>query len=142
MKKYDYDFKISVVEAYKNGLNYKEIREKFHVTKTCFYDWLKLYNTKVHQKEKTFTYKQYEELQKKFEKISRELEIIKLSHCFADSPRKQKEEAIERLIDKFHQNQTKKNINFLEKRESPTRDFFFLYRKCDCYLINIKMVIA
>lgn len=101
MKKYDYDFKISVVEAYKNGLNYKEIREKFHVTKTCFYDWLKLYNTKVHQKEKTFTYKQYEELQKKFEKISRELEIIKLSHCFADSPRKQKEEAIERLIDKF-----------------------------------------
>lgn len=101
MKKYDYDFKISVVEAYKNGLNYKEIREKFHVTKTCFYDWLKLYNTKVHQKEKTFTYKQYEELQKKFEKISRELEIIKLSHCFADSPRKQKEEAIERLVDKF-----------------------------------------
>ena len=64
MKKYDYDFKISVVEAYKNGLNYKEIREKFHVTKTCFYDWLKLYNTEVHQKEKTFTYKQYEELQK------------------------------------------------------------------------------
>ena len=55
MKKYDFDFKISVVEAYKNGLNYKEIREKFHVTKTCFYDWLKLYNTKVHQKEKTFT---------------------------------------------------------------------------------------
>ena len=101
MKKYDFDFKISVVEAYKNGLNYKEIREKFHVTKTCFYDWLKLYNTKVHQKEKTFTYKQYEELQKRFEKISRELEIIKLSHRFADSPRKQKEEAIERLIDKF-----------------------------------------
>lgn len=32
MKKYDFDFKISVVEAYKNGLNYKEIREKFHVT--------------------------------------------------------------------------------------------------------------
>lgn len=24
MKKYDFDFKISVVEAYKNGLNYKE----------------------------------------------------------------------------------------------------------------------
>lgn len=42
MKKYDFDFKISVVEAYKNGLSYKEIREKFHVTKTCFYDWLKL----------------------------------------------------------------------------------------------------
>ena len=48
--KYDYDFKISVAEAYKNDLTYKEIRGKFHVTKTCFYDWLKLYNTKVHQK--------------------------------------------------------------------------------------------
>ena len=56
--KYDYDFKISVVEAYKNGLTYKEIRGKFHVTKTCFYDWQKLYNTKVHQKEKTFTKKE------------------------------------------------------------------------------------
>ena len=42
MKKYDYNFKISVVEAYKNGLTCQEIREKFHVTKTCFYDWLKL----------------------------------------------------------------------------------------------------
>lgn len=27
MKKYDYDFKISVVEAYKNGLTYQEISE-------------------------------------------------------------------------------------------------------------------
>ena len=42
----------------------------------------------------------------------------------------------------LHQNQTKKNINFLEKREGPITDFFFLYRECDCYLINIKMVIA
>lgn len=64
MKKYDFDFKISVVEAYKNGLTYQEIREKFHVTKTCFYDWLKLYNTKVHQKEETFTYKQYKKIEK------------------------------------------------------------------------------
>ena len=42
----------------------------------------------------------------------------------------------------LHQNQTKKKIDFLEKREGPITDFFFLYRKCDCYLINIKMVIA
>ena len=42
----------------------------------------------------------------------------------------------------LHQRQTKKNINFLEKREGPITDFFFLYRECDCYLINIKMVIA
>ena len=28
----------------------------------------------------------------------------------------------------LHQNQTKKNINFLEKRKSPITDFFFLYR--------------
>lgn len=42
----------------------------------------------------------------------------------------------------LHQNQTKKKIYFLEKREGPITDFFFLYRECDCYLINIKMVIA
>ena len=41
----------------------------------------------------------------------------------------------------LHQNQTKKNINFLEKREGPITDFFFLYWECDCYLINIKIVI-
>lgn len=47
MKKYDFDFKISVVEAYKNGLNYKEIREKFHVTKTCFYHYLTIGQKKI-----------------------------------------------------------------------------------------------
>ena len=52
MKKYDFDFKISVVEAYKNGLNYKEIREKFHVTKTCFYDWLNYTTQKSTKKKK------------------------------------------------------------------------------------------
>lgn len=29
----------------------------------------------------------------------------------------------------LHQNQTKKNINFLEKRESPKRTFSFLYKE-------------
>ena len=33
----------------------------------------------------------------------------------------------------LHQRQTKKNINFLEKRESPTRDFFFLYLNAIVY---------
>ena len=34
--KYDYDFKISVVEAYKNDLTYKEIRENFMWLKLVF----------------------------------------------------------------------------------------------------------
>ena len=33
----------------------------------------------------------------------------------------------------LHQNQTKKNINFLEKRKSPITDFFFLYRNAIVY---------
>ncbi len=101
MKKYTIKFKEIIIKEYKNGTSYKEIKEKYNVPKTCLYDWLKLYSIKVHKDEKIFTYKQYEDLQKKFEKVSRELEIIKLSHCFADSPRKQKEEAIEKLMDKF-----------------------------------------
>mgnify|MGYP002707777413 CR=1 FL=1 len=101
MKVYNTRFKITIINEYKNGTSYKEIKEKYNVPKTCLYDWLKLYSIKVHKDEKIFTYKQYEDLQKKFEKVSRELEIIKLSHCFADSPRKQKEEAIEKLMDKF-----------------------------------------
>ena len=36
MNKYDYDFKISVAEAYKNGLTYKEIRENFMWLKLVF----------------------------------------------------------------------------------------------------------
>lgn len=101
MKVYNTSFKITIINEYKNGTSYKEIKEKYNVPKTCLYDWLKLYSIKVHKDEKIFTYKQYEDLQKQFEKVSRELEIIKLSHCFADSPRKQKEEAIEKLRDNF-----------------------------------------
>lgn len=64
--------------------------------------WLaKIIQHKSPPKRKNFYIQAIRRIAKKFEKISRELEIIKLSHCFADSPRKQKEEAIERLIDKF-----------------------------------------
>ncbi len=101
MQHFTKEFKETITNEYKNGTIYKENREKYSVPKTCLYDWLKLYSIKVHKDEKTVTFKQYEDLQKKFEKVSRELEIIKLSHCFADSPRKQKEEAIEKLMDKF-----------------------------------------
>lgn len=101
MQKFKKEFKEKVINEYRNGLNYKEIKQKYGVSKTCLYDWLKLYPIKVHKNENTFTYKQYEDLQKKFEKVFRELEIIKQSHCFANSPRKQKEEAIEKLMDKF-----------------------------------------
>ena len=101
MQHFTKEFKETIIKEYKNGTSYNEIREKYNVPKTCLYDWLKLYNIKVHKDEKIFTYKQYEDLQKKFEKVSKKLEILKLSHCFADSPRKQKEEAIEKLMDKF-----------------------------------------
>lgn len=73
MKKYTIKFKEKIISEYKNGISYNEVREKYNVPKTCLYDWLKLYNIKVHKDEKIFTYKQYEDLQKKFEKVSRDL---------------------------------------------------------------------
>lgn len=94
MRKFTKEFKEIIINEYKNETSYKEIKEKYNVPKTCLYDWLKLYNIKVHKNEKTFTYKQYEDLEKKFEKVSRELEIIKLSHCFADSPRNKKKKQL------------------------------------------------
>lgn len=76
MQHFTKEFKETIINEYKNGKSYKVIRKKHNVPKTCLYDWLKLYSIRVHKNEKVFTYKQYEDLQKKFEKVSREIEII------------------------------------------------------------------
>lgn len=74
---------------------------KYSIPKTCLYDCLKLYKVKTAKDKNCFTYEQYIKLQKQLAKVSRELEIIKLSNCLPSSPIQQKEEAIARLKDKF-----------------------------------------
>lgn len=102
MKKYTKEFKQKVVDEHKSGMPCKDICMKYSIPKSCLYDWLKLYDVKTDKKSsQTFTYEQYLSLQMELEKTKMELDIIKLSHCFTDSPRKQKQAAIENLMDKF-----------------------------------------
>lgn len=101
MNKYPKEFKEKIVKEYQNGNSYKDLKQKYSIPKTCLYDWLKLYKVRLHKNEKEFTYKQYENLLNQFEKVSRELEIIKVTNCLPTSPRKQKQEAIEQHMDKF-----------------------------------------
>ena len=101
MQKFTKEFKEKIIIEYQKGASYKEIHEKYKIPKTCLYEWLRLYKIRVHKDEKVFTYKQYEDLQRQFEKVSRELEIIKVTNCLPSSPRKQKQEAIEKNMDKF-----------------------------------------
>ncbi len=101
MNRYTKEFKEKIITDYQQGTTCKNICENYSIPKSCLYDWLKLYRVKTNKKTDGFTYRQFLDLQKDFERTKQELEIIKLSHCFADSPRKQKEEAIERLLDTF-----------------------------------------
>ena len=94
MQKFTKDFKLKVVEEYQKGSSCKELCANYSIPKPCLYDQLKLYNVRTAKDEKCFTYKQFIDLQKQLAKVSRELEIIKLSNCLPSSTTRQKEEAI------------------------------------------------
>lgn len=102
MKRYTHEFKEKVVKEFIEGKSCKNICSQYKIPKSCLYDWLKLYKVRTNKRAyESFTYKQFLDLQRELEKTRQELAIIKLSHCFADSPRKEKEKAIERLLDTF-----------------------------------------
>lgn len=101
MQKFTKEFKLKVVDEYQNGASCKELCTKYSIPKTCLYDWLKLYKVKTAKNKNSFTYEQYINLQKQLDKVKQELEIIKLSNCLPSSPIRQKQEAIDRLKDKF-----------------------------------------
>ena len=48
-----------------------------------------------------YTVSDYIHLKNKYDKKVRELEIMKLTHCFEDSPRQQKLEAVEQLFGEY-----------------------------------------
>lgn len=103
MTKYTKEFKEIIVKEYQQGISCKNICAKYSIPKSCLYDWLKFFQVKTNPKNgESFTYQEYCKLKKHLTKISRELEIIKQSHCFPDSNIKEKEAAIENLLGKFH----------------------------------------
>lgn len=91
MTKYTKEFKEIIVKEYQQGISCKNICAKYRIPKSCLYDWLKFFQVKTNPKNgESFTYQEYCKFKKHLAKISRELEIIKQSHCFPDSSIKEK----------------------------------------------------
>lgn len=101
MRKFTEEFKHQVINEYIEGAFPKNLYLKYSISKTSFYQWLKTYSVRTTKDGKSFTYEQFEKLQKQLEKTTRELDIIRESDCLPSSSRRKKEEAIEKLMDKF-----------------------------------------
>ena len=93
MKKYTYNFKQKVINDYHQGMTCKELCIKYSIEKSCLYDWLKFFEVKNNPKNGLYLSRLLK-LMNQLIRVSRELEIIKQTHCFPDSSIKEKEVAI------------------------------------------------
>jgi len=99
MSKYIKEFKINAVNEYNTTKDIDYILNKYKISRSTLYDWINRYR-KLTDKTK-YTITDYLNLKNLYDKKVRELEIMERTHCFKDSPRKQKLEAVENLFGEY-----------------------------------------
>lgn len=90
------------ITNFKQGIGVKEIIDKYGVSRSTAYDWIKKYQAHIDkQTGKQFTYREFVEQKKKIQELEQILAILKEAKCFDTAPRKIKLEAIERMHGKY-----------------------------------------
>ena len=100
--RYTIEQKKEIVKEYLNGEKCKNLMEKYKICKATLYLWINLF--KVQKKRSTriaYTYHEYLETKRKLAMKTLEYNILQDAHCFKDSSLKEKEMAVERLMDKY-----------------------------------------
>lgn len=93
---FEQEIKDKILDEYYKKVSIKVICEKYNVSKTTIYNWLR--SKKKVKGSKEITYSDYNRLKKELDKKKLELEIYEKLHCFKDSKTKDKELAISRFI--------------------------------------------
>jgi len=76
-KRYDDDFKLTLVELYKSGSSVADLEREYGVTRTTIYKWIKE-NTEIEiDDNETITSKGAKNLKKENAKLKEEIEILK-----------------------------------------------------------------
>lgn len=99
--RYSNNFKIKVLNLFKQGITSSNIIEQYGIPKSTFYDWIRYINNKQVAKDVQKDLIEYKKLIKDFETIKLELNIIKDCHCFATDAREIKLAAIESNYGKY-----------------------------------------
>lgn len=100
-KNYSDEFKTLIVSEFFNGESTLKLSEKYHIARSTIYEWTKSLKKIPQNTKSKITYRDHKKLQRQLEKKTRELVIIVRTHCFKDSPRKQKLEAVEQLYGEY-----------------------------------------
>ncbi len=125
MKLISKEARLNAINDYQRKISPKLICQKYQVSKSTLYNWLKLYTVRIDTiTGEKFTYKELQETNKLLEKKTKELEVYELSHCCKNSPTRQKEEAIENIINTFGD---RYSIRFLCKTLDLPKGTFYNY---------------
>ncbi len=74
---YTLEIRNKVITAYNNNQSVKEICNTFQISRSCLFNWIKLYSLRIDTTTNNqYSYSQIIALQRKFKKLSREYEIL------------------------------------------------------------------
>lgn len=90
------EIKNKILDEYYKKVSIRVICEKYKVSKTTIYNWLR--SKKKVKGSKDITFSDYNKLKRELDKKKLELEIYEKLHCFKDSKTKDKELAISKFI--------------------------------------------
>jgi transposase len=77
VKRYDEDFKRTLVDLYHNGKTQSSLIKEYGVSQTALTKWIKQYSTVETENGEILTAKQIQELQKRYAKLEEENMILK-----------------------------------------------------------------
>ena len=98
MKKYSFEFISMVLSEYQKENNIKIIKQKFDISKSTLFYWIKKYKILAKQNNKEITIADYNKIVKELEHTKLVYEIYENLHCFKDASIHEKEIAISKFV--------------------------------------------
>lgn len=86
-QKYPFEFKTKAAWRYQNGESIKSLAHELHSAQGALYRWRKEYCS-IQGTNRTYTPKEFDVISRRLTKLEHEMEIIRLSQCLENVPRK------------------------------------------------------
>lgn len=124
-KQYPEEFKTQVVLSYQNGISIPELSQRFQISQSALYRWMKEY-VSIDQSERPIN---LNVLQRQYERLEHILQIIRLSGLIDQASRQKRLEILARLHEQFEQY----SVHELCEALNVSRGTFYnhIFRKAD-----------
>jgi len=99
---YSQQIRKNAINDYSKGKSVDGICNNYRISRTCLYNWIKLYSVKKDSASRTeFTYSQLVSLKKRLDKLSRQYEILQKAYAHLNPTITQKLEIADTLQDSY-----------------------------------------